>query len=326
MKILWIASAFPPAVGGSAHLYANICRQLRRAAVVLAPRRSYENGAEFVGWSKWDEQQPFKVFRLDMLRPQYRPKPKTLVHGAVRWYCEDRPIEKRVLVESLRIIREECVDVVCLGELYSLHALGHAVRRRQGVPLIYYIHGEEITVVPPARRYVWGAFKALRDADGIIAVSSFTRDQLIRRVGVSPTRIHLITNGVDTILFSPGPKDIELVRRYGLSGKKVLLTVGRLEPRKGHDTVLRALPEITRQVPQTVYMIVGKGSQLDRLRNMVTEHGLADQVIFATDVSTNDLVRFYRTADAFVMPNRVMPNGDTEGFGQIGRASCRERV
>jgi phosphatidylinositol alpha-1,6-mannosyltransferase len=151
----------------------------------------------------------------------------------------------------------------------------------------------------------------------VVAVSEFTRQALIETMGVAPERIELIVNGVDAERFRPGPKPPALLARYGLEGKRVLLTVGRLVERKGIDTTLRALPAILERVPDACYLIVGTGEYLPRLEALVAELGLGEQVIFAGRVPRDELVAHYQLCDLFVMPNRELANHDTEGFGLV---------
>jgi glycosyltransferase involved in cell wall biosynthesis len=327
-RVLFIANVFPPVIGGSAHVYSNLCQRLGSTATVLAPRKDYTDGSELSGWQVWDAEQSFHIQRLDLLRPQFRPKPCTILHAALRYLVEDRGIEKAVVDAASKLIRERRIDVVCLGELYALHKIGRTLRTRFGLPVIHYIHGEEITAPPASRRYVSGAFKSLQRASAVVAVSSFTCDQLVQLCQVSRKKIATITNGVDTVRFQPGPKSEMLLDRHRLYGKKLLLTVGRLEARKGHDMMIECLPEILRQVPETVYLVVGKGSRLESLRISAKDQGVSGRVIWATDVSADELVAYYQTADVFVMPNRTMPDGDTEGFGLVflEAAACGKPV
>lgn len=316
-KVLFIASAFPPIVGGSAHVYANLCRELGTDAVVLTARNSYADGNELPGWTAWDMEQSFPVYRVDLLRPQYRPKPRTIAHSAYRYFFEDRIIEAKVIARANEIVRKHNINVICLGELYSLHKIGQALRRRLRLPVIHYVHGEEITAVPPARRYVAGAFAALKAAQSIVAVSSFTREQVMSRCKVPDCKIRVITNGVDVRRFQPGGRSARILDRHALHGHKILLTVGRLERRKGQDMTIQAMPQILREVPEAVYLVVGNGSQRDFLKQEAVRCGVAGRVIFATEVPSSELADYYRTSDVFVMPNRTMPNGDTEGFGLV---------
>jgi phosphatidylinositol alpha-1,6-mannosyltransferase len=157
----------------------------------------------------------------------------------------------------------------------------------------------------------------LREAAAVVAVSEFTRGELISRMGVPSSRIALIVNGVDAGRFQPGPKPPALLARYGLAGKRVLLTVGRLVERKGIDTMLRALPLVLAAVPDTRYLIVGTGEYRIRLEALIAELGLNDAVIFAGRVPQDELVAHYQLCDLFVMPNRELDNHDTEGFGLV---------
>lgn len=316
-KVLFMANAFPPIVGGSANVYASLCRELAGDAVAIAPKRTYYDGHEVQGWQEWDSSQPFQVHRLDLLRPQERPSPKTPFHSAWRWWFEDRRIEQEIRVLADRIIRQQQIGVICAGEIYSLSGITQAIGRRAELPVMFYIHGEELTCVPGGHRYQRNARRALQSASALIAVSSFTRDQLVSRYGVDASRVHVIPNGVDLDRFSPGEQPEHLVQRHRLVGKRILLTVGRLVARKGHDTVLRALPNIAQSVSDVAYLVVGDGPEKQRLQGLARDLDISHLVTFISGVATTDLVDYYRLCDVFVMPNRTLPDGDTEGFGLV---------
>jgi phosphatidylinositol alpha-1,6-mannosyltransferase len=183
--------------------------------------------------------------------------------------------------------------------------------------MISYIHGEEVTTASDYRYFGQHRKKYLRHADAIVAVSNFTKNALMRVMDVPAEKITLIHNGVDTEKFTPGEKSADLVDRHNLQGKKIILTVGRLVPRKGLDTVIRSLPTIIRKAPDTHYLIVGDGEYRPTLERLVKEFGLASYVTFTGRVAENELIDYYRLCDVFAMPNREMPNGDTEGFGLV---------
>ncbi|MBI4523155.1 MAG: glycosyltransferase [Deltaproteobacteria bacterium] len=318
MKVLFITSYFPPIAGGSAVVYYNLCRQLGGEATVLTTWRHYMDGNRIINNGKAPDQgQPFRVKRIELLRPLVQPPSAAhLTQSAWRLLSHDLPLRLGVLRRALQTVREEKVDIVCLGELFALAWLGRMLRRLRGIPCIHYIHGEELMAEKPLRFYSRGALPALRQAEAVIAVSHFTRTEVLRR-GVPEDRVHLITNGVDIDRFTPGPKDGEILKRYGIEGKKILLTVGRVERRKGHEAVIRALPRVLGAHPGTVYMIVGEGSDTGRLRSLAREMGLEERVFFTGVVPAEELAKYYRTADLFVMPNRTLENGDTEGFGLV---------
>ena len=95
-----------------------------------------------------------------------------------------------------------------------------------------------------------------------------------------------------------------------------LLTIARLEPRKGIDMVLRALPALRAVHPGLVYDIVGKGADRARLELLVRELGVAASVCFHAFVSENEKANFLRNADIFLLPNR-REGSSVEGFGIV---------
>jgi len=91
--------------------------------------------------------------------------------------------------------------------------------------------------------------------------------------------------------------------------------VGRLVQRKGHDMVIKAMPEIIKQVPDCIYLIVGGGPYKQTLERLVNKNNLRDWVKFIGTASHQDLPALYQLADVFIMPARQLDNGDVEGFG-----------
>jgi glycosyltransferase involved in cell wall biosynthesis len=114
--------------------------------------------------------------------------------------------------------------------------------------------------------------------------------------------------------FTPGTKSPQLLEQYGLVGKRVLLTVGRIssaERYKGHDRVIRLLPELLKTHPDAVYVVVGDGDGLPALERLAKQLGVSDACRFTGRVDDADLVEHYRMADVFVMPSTG------EGFGIV---------
>jgi phosphatidylinositol alpha-1,6-mannosyltransferase len=159
--------------------------------------------------------------------------------------------------------------------------------------------------------------RALAEADAIVAVSRFTREALETTMGVPPGKIALISNGVDLQRFVPRPRRADLMARYGLAGRRVLLTVGRLYARKGMDRVIESLPTVLRVLPDVRYLLVGDGTYRAELEQLAVACGVREAVVFAGAVPDAELIDHYALADAFIMANREMPDGDTEGFGLV---------
>ncbi len=253
--------------------------------------------------------QPFIVKRVDFLR-SHTP-------GRLRRMLQDLVFTRtKVAVEILKLLRELKPDMVCIGSLHDGYWLARVVKIWRNLPIIFYVHGEEISGLYKSRLHGKGPLRALQNADVVVCVSSFTRGLLVGH-GVDPAKIRIIHNGVDLKKFTPGPKDRELIARYRLQNKRILLTLGRLDKRKGQDIAVRAMPQVLETFPDTVYIIVGDGDQRLSLEMLVLELHLSGKVFFCGAVPEDELVRWYRTCDVFLMPNRTLPSGDTEGFGIV---------
>lgn len=154
----------------------------------------------------------------------------------------------------------------------------------------------------------------VRFAGSFVAVSELTKQRFLGWAAVGKTSSYVLPNSIDVSLFGSGQPSPRLLDRYGLHGRKVLLTLGRLsadERYKGVDEVLEILPQLVRKVSNLVYLVVGDGTDRARLENKACQKGLAGHVVFTGRVSEEEKADHYRVADAFVMA------GCGEGFGIV---------
>jgi phosphatidylinositol alpha-1,6-mannosyltransferase len=147
----------------------------------------------------------------------------------------------------------------------------------------------------------------LRNVDQFIAVSDWTRDQLVQQ-GVPESAVTVIHPGVDFHRFATG--DCSECDLSPDSNRITLLTVARLDPRKGHDLVLRAIEDLN----GVEYFIAGDGRSMEPLQGLAKERGLADRVTFLGYVNDTDLPAVYDCCDAFIMPG-TPDTESVEGFG-----------
>jgi phosphatidyl-myo-inositol dimannoside synthase len=181
--------------------------------------------------------------------------------------------------------------------------------RGASCPVVLIIHG--LDVWEPHRSRLVRSLA--RRVDAFISVSTFTRDRFLRWARVPAAKGFPLPNCVDLAGFQPGEKNLWLLKKHGLEGRKVLMTLGRLSPDrpKGIDEVLELLPELANEVPQIAYLIVGDGPDRSRLAAKADQFGVTDRVVFAGRIPDSEKVAHYRLADAFVMP------GYGEGFGTV---------
>ncbi len=125
-------------------------------------------------------------------------------------------------------------------------------------------------------------------------------------------RVVELPNGVDTGVFAPRERDADLVARYGLQDKTVVLFVGHLLRFKGLHVLLEALAMLGDR--NVVLVVVGTGALEQEYRDLAARKGLADRVIFAGYQSQDrELPRYYDTCDMLVLPSV----GDPESFGMV---------
>jgi D-inositol-3-phosphate glycosyltransferase len=151
----------------------------------------------------------------------------------------------------------------------------------------------------------------------IIAATDKGKQELERFYGAVPDRVSVVPCGVNMGLFRPVPPAMAR-RRLGLVAEKVLLFVGRLDPLKGVDRLLEALP-LLEGYPSLRLLIVGgdesSSREIERLRQRCVALGIGDKVVFKGTVKQPDLPYFYSAADVCVVPSYY------ESFGLVALES-----
>ena len=203
---------------------------------------------------------------------------------------------------------------------------GRAVKRAWDVPLLASFHTlgrvknqADVDDPEPPRR-LGGEHGVIRAADLILAPTPAEAAQLADLYGARPDRIRVVPPGVDLARFRPRPA-AEAKDRLGVSGRPVVLFVGRLQRLKGPDVAIRAFAEAVRARPDlladAVLVLVGgpsgpeAGSQLGRLRRLAARAGIVDRVRFLPPVPHDELGAIYSAADVVLMPSR------SESFGLV---------
>ena len=313
-RVLMVSSNFPPVTGGSAVVYDNICKFSGGAIVALAPSRDYLTGRPFHGVAAHDTGAGYRIYRTDLLRPSNAAAGE---RSAFRSVFGDLRVMFNALVRVASIVRSERIRVACVGDLVYGGWLIFPLRRLLGCKVVVYVHGEEITTEGAGGRFDAWRKRFLDEADAVVCVSRFTRDALIELMRTPPSKILVLPNGVDTERFHVRAPAADAAARFGVAGRRVLLSVGRLVPRKGMDHLVQAMDVVTRTHPEVHLLIAGEGSLRATLAEMINTRGLASSVTLLGAVTDEALAELYALADIFALPNRQMPDGDTEGFGLV---------
>lgn len=183
-----------------------------------------------------------------------------------------------------------------------------------GWKVIVHAQGREIAapMKDPARRDRLRS--VLAAADAVLPISRHVAD-LCREAGAAPDRVHLLTPAIDAARVQGGNGE-RFRARFNLGTRPVLLTLARLIDRKGQDTVIRALPDVLREIPDLAYVVAGQGDYKDRLQQIARELNVEKHVVFTDFVADAEVPDIYAAADAYVMVSREGSQaGDIEGFG-----------
>ena len=294
--LLMITELFLPTKGGTAVSFDDDFRRLGGKEVHIIT-------ADVPGSAEFDRDHPNSIHRLVLKRREWL-KPESLL------------IYTKLFLKSFWLTVTRRISTIYAGRALPEGLVALIVARLTRRPVFIYAHGEELTGWGRGRKFQAMGF-AMRNADGILSNSDNTRDTLINLIGVDPQHIELIYPTVDEDRFRPGLPDNSLLDSIGVADdSKIILSVGRLQRRKGFDNVIRSLPALLEQGLDVEYVLIGIGEDLGYLQALAHELDVADHVHLLGHVSYEELPRWYNTCDLFAMPNRDI-DGDTEGFGLV---------
>lgn len=180
------------------------------------------------------------------------------------------------------------------------------------VPIAVLAHGMEFPAAPSASKRARIA-RALAKANTVIANSAYTASLARPYLSDGDRRLRVINPPIGPQA-EPGETALKQVRDIIAGRGPVLLTLARLEPRKGVDMVIRALPHILKSHPNAIYLVAGGGGDRARLDQIAAAAGVAGSVRFIGPVGGEVKAALFASTDVFVMPTRR--EGDSvEGFG-----------
>jgi phosphatidyl-myo-inositol dimannoside synthase len=293
VRVLIITQDFGPAHGG-------IQRYTHELASRLAPRlRSLEVVApDQPGAAAFDRQLDYSVRRLDCSSDAM----PVFAAGLLAAEAARGPID------------------AVLHTQWQTAPAGALLRRAECVgQLLIAAHGKELLLRPLARHAsAQRAYDRLRRscleaADAVLPVSAYTASLVHREAPRAKT--HVVPNGVAAHEFAGGDR-AAFRAAHGLGEGPVLLTVGRLVPRKGIDSVIRLLPRLLTRHPGLRYVVVGRGPDEPRLRALVHELQLEARVQLVGALDAAGLRDAYAACDVFTLATRAEP-GSVEGFGLV---------
>jgi phosphatidylinositol alpha-1,6-mannosyltransferase len=296
-KTLIVTNDFPPRPGGIQAFLHNMALRLdpERLVVYASTWKRSREGIEAT--AAFDAEQPFIVVRdrTTMLLP---------TPDATR--------------RAAGLLREHGCTSVWFGAAAPLGLMAPALRRAGAERLVATTHGHEAgwAQLPAARQLLR---RIGQSTDTITYLGEYTRSRIAGALTPeAAARMTQLPPGVDEKTFHPGSGGDEVRARLGLSDRPVVVCVSRLVPRKGQDTLIRAMPRVLAAEPDAVLLIVGGGPYEKDLRRLAQETGVAASVRFTGAVPWSELPAHYGAGDVFAMPCRTRRGGlDVEGLGIV---------
>lgn len=214
--------------------------------------------------------------------------------------------------EVATMLNDSNVDVICLQHEYGLYGgdQGEYIFKLLGrvrQPIVTTLHTILEHPTDLQRDII---FRLARISEAVVAMIPEAKDRLEQIYGVSPDKVVVIHHGVTDRPRSVKEKKTEL----GLAGKKVLLMTGLINPNKGIEYVIEAMPEIVAQFPDTTFVVVGQThpevvekegeAYRERLQSLAKELNVADNVMFVNEyLPLEKLLEYYEAADIYLTPH-----------------------
>jgi len=294
LRVAILATNFPPIEGGISRYMSSLSKSLPNLDVTLFIKEDAQG-------TSGDEEYPIKIIRVKI------------------------PFESKLKLKALKFLapfyfralkKEGEFDWLILGQVHHGLMLCHqwVAKKHKGKTAVI-VYGQDYLIVQQ-KSYASMVNNNLKQADLLLPISEATN-----KVITDPALLKIPRYILYPSISEMPPVDADQLAAFKAEngiGENVLLTVGRLVERKGHDMVIAALPEILKTNPALQYLIVGNGECEASLKAQVSSLGLNKQVHFFNSIEDKDLPLFYAAANIFIMPNRFIESrAQLEGFGMV---------
>lgn len=209
----------------------------------------------------------------------------------------------KYLKECFRLsLYKQKADLIVCGHIHLL-PFAYLLKLRHRCPILLLTYGVEAW--SPTNH--WLANKLCRKLNAFISIRKLTAKRFKEWAGIEQAEFYYLPNCIDESQYGLEDKRVDLLNKYDLKNKQVVMTVGRLDKGeidrgKGFDEVIELLPGLRQEIPNLMYIIVGDGEDKIRLQDKVKNLDVDDIVVFAGYISDEDKADYYRLADVLAMP------------------------
>jgi glycosyltransferase involved in cell wall biosynthesis len=208
-------------------------------------------------------------------------------------------------IEIIRVMRGQKFDAVVLYGLPTVGIQALYAARGFGLPIFFRSIDILNRLVPyPVLRGPTRFLEGIiyRRVDGVSCVTPSLKDY-VESYGVPSARVEVLPSGVDVRLFSPGPRDVSLLARWGIDASDpVVFFMGTIYTFSGLDRVIRGFGKVLESHPRARLLIAGVGEDQERLQRLAVESGVPDHVIFTGLLPYSVLPGLIRSSDLCINP------------------------
>ncbi len=276
---LLITRTFPPELGGMQNLMWGLARSLAKINLIKVFADYHENHEEF------DQSVSFSIERVSGMKLIRKYRKSYLINDYLK---NNKNVECLIADhwKSLELIKTNKKKICLIHSKEINHPKGSGLNKK--------------------------VLSVLNNVNHVVANSNYTKNLAID-LGVDERKIVVINPGVDPA--------VEIPKRYLdeaeeiLKGKKNrLITVSRFDKRKNHEKVIMAVRNLKEIYPDIIYTCIGYGDEEDKLKKLVVELKLEDQVTFLKDIPSDLKNALIAKSHIFVMPS-IIYKKSVEGFG-----------
>ncbi len=279
MKIILFTLEYPPQIGGIADYYGNLVEAWPQAAELSVFNTSGDKKFKNSRFFYWPRLAGFLIKNLKQKKAEH----------------------------------------ILVGHILPLGAITYLASFFSNFSYSVCLHGLDFSLATSNFRKRKLSYLILSKADKIICANSYLAQEIIGWQAKLKKKIIVINPGAKVETASQ-PLMEKLIEKYQLAEKKIIFSLGRLVVRKGFDQTIKALALLKKNKPllmkKVVYLLAGDGQDKDRLKKLVAEKQISDQVIFLGRISQAEKFACFALADIFCMPSRQV-GLDFEGFGIV---------
>ena len=276
---LLITRTFPPELGGMQNLMWGLARSLAKLNLIKVFADYHENHEEF------DSSVSFSIERVSGMK---------LIRKYRKSYLINDYLENNKNVECLIADHWKSLELI-----------------KTNKKKICLIHSKEINH-PKGSGLNKKVLSVLNNVDHVVANSNYTKNLAIN-LGVNEEKIVVINPGVDPVVEVP-KKYLDEAETILKGKKNRLITVSRLDKRKNHEKVIMAVRNLKEIYPDIIYTCIGYGDEEEKLKKLVIELNLNNQVTFLKDIPSDLKNALLAKSNIFVMPS-IIYKKSVEGFG-----------